>query len=131
MPWLNFTQYLGNYVVLLGTKSKQAHAYLKIYSMTLSVKRHSQLDPLCLRYQRYLRYNKDLRSKLPCISFERNAVGTHTHTLAFHKKKKKTNKKNPTQDPQQINTKKLKTQPVFLSSLTPGSPPISPALSLL
>lgn len=76
-------QYLKNYIVLRGAKSKQAHTYLKIRPITLLVKFHSQLDTLWLRYQRCLRYNRGPRSKLPHISFEGNAVAPIRIHLLF------------------------------------------------
>lgn len=91
MPWLKFRQYLENYIALLGTQSTQAHAYLKIYPVTLLVKLHLQLDTLSLRYHRCLRYNRGLRSKVPFISFKGNAVAPiHIHLLL---QKKSQNKK--------------------------------------
>lgn len=74
MLWLKFTQYLENCTVLTRDKKQACTWILNNISQGIIMKLHSQLDILCLRYQRCLRYNRGLRSKLPCISFVGNAV---------------------------------------------------------
>lgn len=88
MTWLKFRQYLENHTVL--TRDRNEACILKNNSHGIIVKLHSQRDTLWLRYQRCLRYNRGLRSKLPCISFVGNAV-LHTASLFIKIKLKPTN----------------------------------------
>lgn len=78
--------------MLTRDKKQACTCILKNISDGSIVKLHSQLDTLWHRYQRCIRYNRGLRSKLPCISFVGNAVlHIHIPSLCIKIKLKPTN----------------------------------------